>query len=249
MFMSLLFHRIEESSPSELMALSEEVFHKCIRSIKDRSIPARSLSSLCLSKRGRPGRAISLTFDDGWESDYRIAFPLLLDNGMKATFFVTTGWIDKKNHLKKSWIREMSEQGMEIGSHGTSHRYLTKLPLEEVHEELYSSKRELEDILGREISSVSIPGGEHNSEVINIARKAGYKLIATSRPGRNQANSALISRISINKRMTPTRLEKVVAPCPFYLGQLHFSYYVRTFLKKTMGVENYRRLRNRLLNA
>ena len=37
-----------------------------------------------------PERAVVITFDDGWVSQYRHAFPVLRQHGFKATFFIYT---------------------------------------------------------------------------------------------------------------------------------------------------------------
>jgi peptidoglycan/xylan/chitin deacetylase (PgdA/CDA1 family) len=44
---------------------------------------------------GRPSRRVVLTFDDGYRDNYDIAFPLLQEHGLPATFFLTTGFLDR----------------------------------------------------------------------------------------------------------------------------------------------------------
>ena len=39
---------------------------------------------------------VALTFDDGNSSDYEIAFPLLLEAGLRAEFFVNTATVGRK---------------------------------------------------------------------------------------------------------------------------------------------------------
>jgi peptidoglycan/xylan/chitin deacetylase (PgdA/CDA1 family) len=46
-------------------------------------------------KHGRlPSRALAISFDDGYEDNHRIALPILQRHGLKATFFVSTGFLD-----------------------------------------------------------------------------------------------------------------------------------------------------------
>jgi peptidoglycan/xylan/chitin deacetylase (PgdA/CDA1 family) len=40
------------------------------------------------------GRHVLLTFDDGYRDNYDVAFPLLRAHGVRATFFVATGFLD-----------------------------------------------------------------------------------------------------------------------------------------------------------
>ena len=56
-------------------------------------------------QRGRtPERLVSITFDDGYEDNYRNAFPILERYGLPATVFLTTGSIDSGEPL---WFASM----------------------------------------------------------------------------------------------------------------------------------------------
>jgi len=79
--------------------------------------------------------ACSLTFDDGTVDQYVIAFPELEKRDLKATFFLITKyrrrgyWCDfQEKRTLFSWdqARELSLSGHEIGSHGKTHKDLTK---------------------------------------------------------------------------------------------------------------------------
>lgn len=48
-----------------------------------------------LLREGRlPGRALSITFDDGYADNHDVALPILRRHGLPATFFVATGFLD-----------------------------------------------------------------------------------------------------------------------------------------------------------
>ncbi len=53
----------------------------------------------------RPGRYVLLTFDDGYRDNYEVAFPLLRRHGLRATFFVTTGFLDSP---RAAWWDELA---------------------------------------------------------------------------------------------------------------------------------------------
>ena len=75
-------------------------------------------------------------------------------------------------------LREMRDGGMEIGSHGVSHRMLAKLPPNEIHDEIAVSRRRLDDELGPVATSMSYPVGNldaWNATVIEEARAAGFQ--------------------------------------------------------------------------
>jgi peptidoglycan/xylan/chitin deacetylase (PgdA/CDA1 family) len=52
-----------------------------------------------------PGRRVVLTFDDGYRDNYELAFPVLRRNGVRATFFLATGLIDRP---KVPWWDELA---------------------------------------------------------------------------------------------------------------------------------------------
>jgi len=75
-----------------------------------------------------------------------------------------------------SWdeVLEMSENGIDFGSHGCSHRILPGLERDEVKRELIESKRILEEKTGKTISLFSYPNGDFNEEIKKLVREAGY---------------------------------------------------------------------------
>ncbi|PLT43763.1 polysaccharide deacetylase family protein [Paenibacillus sp. FSL W8-1187] len=82
-----------------------------------------------------PDNAVLLTFDDGYESFYRYAYPLLLKHGVTATNFLiasTIGDARRDGVAKLSWeqVREMKRGGMEFYSHSfNSHAYAPEAAL------------------------------------------------------------------------------------------------------------------------
>lgn len=131
------------------------------------------------------GNVISITFDDSYESNYNIAFPSLKRHKMPATFFITVGEVGEQNRVSWDQLDEMSRAGMEIGSHSLTHADLIDLSSERLKSELIDSKKILEDHLGLEVLTLGIPHGRYNLRVVDMAREAGYRAIATSDYGVN----------------------------------------------------------------
>lgn len=75
-----------------------------------------------------------------------------------------------------SWneVIEMSEYGIEFGSHTLSHPVLTRLDDRRLEAELAESKKSIEEKIGQEVVSFAYPGGTHNQRVQEAVKKAGY---------------------------------------------------------------------------
>ncbi|HIC92476.1 MAG TPA: hypothetical protein EYP21_10560 [Syntrophaceae bacterium] len=146
---------------------------------------------------------IVLTFDDGHITNYTRAFPILKKCGFRAHFFITVGWINKPHYMTIQMIRELSDYGMVIGSHGMTHRYLDDLKREEILWELKESKEVLKDITGRQIQYFSSPGGRVTDEVKTLARELGYIAICASQAGCNtiDKHSFTLNRLAIKRNV------------------------------------------------
>lgn len=115
---------------------------------------------------------VSITFDDGYENNFKYAFPLLKKYGLRATFFVVTDFINgrmgseifggenfKENPLTWDEISVMDKAGMGFGSHSKTHRILANISADELEEELSHSKIEIEKALGHKIEGFAYPRG------------------------------------------------------------------------------------------
>ncbi len=124
-----------------------------------------------------PIHPMVLTFDDGWIDDYTVAFPALRARGMVGTFFVPTQFADAGGKTLLGWdqIKEMDAAGMEFGGHTINHPNLTQVSADEVLRQLQTSKTKMETRLGHPTLALSYPNGAYNSEVINRARRVGYR--------------------------------------------------------------------------
>lgn len=123
-----------------------------------------------------------ITFDDGHRSNYDHAFPLLEKFSIRAIFFVLAGRIGTTEYISWDQAREVARAGHQVQSHGWSHRLLTQCNTNELERELVWSKRELEDRIGVEVVSLSVPGGRWDSRVLDACCRAGYRWLYHSNP-------------------------------------------------------------------
>src|SRR5436309_12842612 len=105
-----------------------------------------------------PARSpVVLTFDDGRATDYKLAFPLLLAAGARAEFFINTATIGQPGYLAWGQVAEMHRAGMSFQSHAHDHVVLPGLPPRILKNELQTSKRLLEDRVGRGVDVLAAP--------------------------------------------------------------------------------------------
>jgi peptidoglycan/xylan/chitin deacetylase (PgdA/CDA1 family) len=77
--------------------------------------------------------------------------------------------------------REMAAGGFEIGSHGCSHRIMTRLSAQEAHRELVRSKAEIEARVGGPVGHFAFPNEEANPMLMALAARAGYRTACVGR--------------------------------------------------------------------
>lgn len=82
------------------------------------AITAGQLQSHLAGRGTMPSRPVLITFDDGYESVYTLAYPVLRDLGLRATAFVVGTTLRTPNHMTFEQIREMTASGIiEVASH------------------------------------------------------------------------------------------------------------------------------------
>ncbi len=131
--------------------------------------------------------AFALTFDDALLCLYDNALPILDSLGMKATFFVVSGYIGrlshwdvyKRPHMDEGQIADLLRRGHQIGSHTVTHPDLRRLSDSDLCRELEQSKADLQDRFGVEISLLAYPFGYYDNRVAQAAVCAGYRYALT----------------------------------------------------------------------
>ncbi|MEN6567424.1 MAG: polysaccharide deacetylase family protein [Veillonellales bacterium] len=147
-----------------------------------------------------PQNPILITFDDGYEDNYQVAYPILQKYHFTATIFLITDFVGR-NGRYVSWrqVREMQDNGFSFQSHTLSHILLAKASDEEVTSQLTGSKEALEWRLGKKADYLAYPGGVYDQRVINLTKQAGYRAAFTINLGRNTKECGLftLNRIPI----------------------------------------------------
>jgi len=190
-----------------------------------------------------------ITFDDGEQSQFHNALPLLARHGFKATYFVTPGLIGTAaKFLGWDDLKALKAAGHHVQSHGWSHKFLTFCSEVELAHELRASKQSLEENLGSAVEEMSVPGGRWNRRVLQACAAAGYRRVYVSDPWVETeiGGVGVIGRFMVRRTTTMADLEKIVAKDPRTLRKLRLRSQVREGLVGMLGDSLYHRLWCRL---
>ena len=176
-----------------------------------------------------PTRApVVLTFDDGRAADYEVAFPLLVAAGARAEFFINTAKLGRPGYLTWSQIDEMYRAGMSFQSHSHDHVALPTLSARLLRTEIRTSKRLIEDFLGRGVDFLAAPHGLIDRRVVDAAQDAGYRAVCVSRGWPARPGDDVVSRVTVLRDTTDTQFGAILARQP----QAYFPAVARALVRR-----------------
>ena len=186
----LMYHMVDTNVPShDLITLHLTVmapaFDAQLKLLRGAGYRPLSLDDVWAGLSGRtpPARGVVLTFDDGYEDNYTVAFPILKKYGWTGTFFVVTSTIGTRGHMTASQLDEMARAGMAIESHGQHHIDFSQLPLGAARTELSKSKQIIAGWSGRPVTFFAYPAGRFTPALERLLGDLGYHGALTEIPG------------------------------------------------------------------
>ena len=195
---------------SDAMTIREIDFEAQMKYLKTNGYHVVSLSQMLDLFNGRelPKKSVVITLDDGWGSQYRIAYPILRKYGYPYTLFIQTDLINSvEKTLDWDQIREMLKNSdLSIGAHTQSHRDLTRPNRGElftkyfssIEQELSLAKKIIFRETGEDPTHLSYPYGKTNQLVIDYAKDLGYDAGFTVF---REPNSVLTNPLKLNRSM------------------------------------------------
>jgi peptidoglycan/xylan/chitin deacetylase (PgdA/CDA1 family) len=183
----LCYHGVSDTW-EHLLSVRTRAFERQLKLMRVRRYAAASAADVVPGR----GRLFHVTFDDALRSVSNI-LPILDRLRVPATVFACTEFAEGGRVLDvaeladeasvhpdelatMSWdeLAELTEHGIEIGSHAKTHAHLRELSDRELRAELRGSRERLEDVLRRRCRFLAFPYGEHDERVRAAARTCGY---------------------------------------------------------------------------
>ena len=244
----LMYHHIVEG-PEDRDGLPVSEFRRQMELLaanRFNVIGMREFADYMLRGAPVPPNAVLITFDDGYESFYTLAFPVLKELGFPASNFLIVKWIDKPYGIPKlTWdqMREMQAHGMSFYSHSyqaheyrpvnrsgrlkpaLAHRlYLKDKKRKEtpgeyrqrVLDDLMAAERRLREELGNRTGILAFPYGAYNEDLLLLAEKAGIEMVFSTREGINKRGQRVVYRV--NAGAPDTDAEELVRRMRHALG-------------------------------
>lgn len=188
---------------------------------------------------GRAAKSsVVVTFDDGHESNFSVAFPILRRFNLRAEFFVTVSRIGQPGYMTWEQLASMRGAGMSIQSHGFDHRPMTGLSDAELAEDLKSSREILGQELGQEVRYLAAPGGFVDKRVYSAALAAGYEAVCNSEPGLARPGK-IIPRVAIMHSTSRADFQRLLEAKRLTILKSSLRRAAAKAAKAVIGVERY----------
>lgn len=179
---------------------------------------------------------LAFTFDDGYDNNYTLAYPILKELKIKANINIIAKYTDEKREGYLTWeqVKEMSDSGLiTIGSHSYDSHYYTlsdfgdSKPMlstflpgetkEERKNRIFTDLKMCDDMItkaiGKDINIIAYPYGVPPFDFIDeIEEVFGYNIQMLVRPGVNKYSSGFkkLNRFTVDGDMSPWDLDRVM---------------------------------------
>jgi glycosyltransferase involved in cell wall biosynthesis/peptidoglycan/xylan/chitin deacetylase (PgdA/CDA1 family) len=210
----LMYHAFTDSGERDRFVAEAGSFErqlKLLKRLRYRTISLEHLAGALRQGTPLPPRSVVITIDDGYTDAFEIARPILRRLGFSATLFPVSGMLGAPSDwnsegaakdraiLSPDQVRQLREEGFDVGAHTRSHCKLPTVGEEIAKEEVEGSQADLEGVLGAPVATFAYPYGELDDAAVAIVRQAGFDGACTTqtricRPG---DDSLLIPRLEI----------------------------------------------------
>jgi peptidoglycan/xylan/chitin deacetylase (PgdA/CDA1 family) len=175
-------------------------------------IPLSTLVAALERNEPVPERAVVITFDDGWRTQYEYALPLLRQFHLTATFFIITKGVGvDPGYMTWEEIKELQAAGMMVGAHTRRHPKLTD-PGVPINDEVVGSRDDLQRNLGAAPDLFAYPYGAWDERIAAAVKAAGFRAARGLAGGEWNTASNLYALHSVLVTDDMTLFERALGP-------------------------------------
>jgi biofilm PGA synthesis lipoprotein PgaB len=186
----VLYHHVAENTPPST-TISPDDFRRHLEYLRDNDFNVMPLDQMLESLRERvevPDKSVAITFDDGYISIYREAFPMLASFGFPFAVFLSTQPINDNQTGYMTWeqVTEMSNAGVVFANHMIDHPYMLDRMQDEteaewitrLRDEMLRAEQQIESHTGQSHRYLAYPYGEFNSSIKTMLATEGFTGLA-----------------------------------------------------------------------
>tara|TARA_B100000214_G_C23942950_1_gene616599 strand:+ start:187 stop:1230 length:1044 start_codon:yes stop_codon:yes gene_type:complete len=216
---AIMYHRFNENKyPSTNIRIDDFTKHiNLIKAGNFKFIKAEDFENHINLKNTE--RKILLTIDDGFESFYLNAWPILKAEKIPFILFVSTREVGANNYMNWDQIREIAKEDfVHIGNHSHTHEYLIDRTKKEIEEDIKKSMAIFKKELGFNSPFFSYPFGEYSLEFKKIIKDLNFKYAFGQHSGVADESKDLfeLPRFPINEKYGEIkRFKSILKTLPF----------------------------------
>ena len=252
----LMYHDVsrEATRPGggrEFFSVTRETFGRQLEAIRAMGATGCSIADAMTATRQK---VVAISFDDGDLGQATNGFPTLVEHGMTATFFVTTGWIGTRGYASWDQLREMKAAGMSVQSHTHTHPFLSEMSRAQLSDELRRSRDVLDEQLAQTTTMLALPGGDApRPEFRGLLAELGYEVVATSRWGVNgrvgSRRPLYVKRCTVRGEPSDNLFRAIASGDRLLAAKKQSREAILAFIRRSLGPTRYARWRTRFLDA
>lgn len=126
--------------------------------------------SLPIYSVGRDDNKIAISFDCAWGVEHTDEILKNLEAAnVRATFFTVQFWAEKY----PDYLKKIDAAGHEVGTHSSTHSYMSKQSETEIRAELESSSAAIAGIIGKPVTLFRPPFGDYDDLLVDTSNAMG----------------------------------------------------------------------------
>lgn len=227
----LCYHRIRDiqmpSKASNGYEVTEAAFKAQMKALADsgyKTVLPDQLYDYLTKGTPLPEKPVMITYDDTRLEHFTIAKNEMDKYGFKGVFYIMTISIGKTNYMSKEQIKQLADEGHAIGSHTWDHHRVDRYKNENTIQyggrdivvndwdfQLTNSKKQLEEITGKPVTSFAYPFGIWSKEALPEVAKRGYDLaFQLSTPRDSTMPLMTVRRMIVSPNWSPAGMIRVM---------------------------------------